>query len=536
MKVLVPEIATHVQEGGEGRNQEILSVDVHPELPVVVSAGAGENRVIFWKLNTDAKDGAEWLTFLAEMTALTFENTVNIVRFSPCGRYLACGDSNGLVSILSLKEECKSWTDVQDERNMRRVHLRGHTMDVQDFAWSPNSKYCVSAAMDNFVIVWDALKCTEVQRLKEHTHYAQGVAWSPDGLFIASASFDETVRINRVTYKNKKVVGCQEVAVLKKPKLFADEFRAPTFSRRLTFSPEAWSGLLAVPGGLTTDPNLVQAAAETTKVENGAAKGGDEESEAKAEEKKSKSIAATSPATHMFRFVNNHLVSTTPVATLSGFAQPSLAIRFHPLTFKPIQAEGVSGVNPWASFTSSSRLEEARFVFAVATIDSVLIYDTQHPRPIAAVEKLHYASYTDLAWSISKDGSCALVASSRDGCYSILRFDKGELGETYERIAPAVQEQQETTDAKEENVSCDVPHSPVQAEAQKTERRSPAVLDENSRSSQGTKKRRIQLESLGPTSSSSPSRSAASASSIVEKPVINTLQPRRVKLETIQPL
>lgn len=37
-------------------------------------------------------------------------------------------------------------------------------------------------------------------------------------------------------------------------------------------------------------------------------------------------------------------------------------------------------------------------VYAVATQDSVLLYDTQQKTPICVVSNLHCATFTDLAW------------------------------------------------------------------------------------------------------------------------------------------
>ena len=69
-----------------------------------------------------------------------------------------------------------------------------------------------------------------------------------------------------------------------------------------------------------------------------------------------------------------------------------------------------------------------RSVFAVLTLDSVLIYDTYHSRPLALVRGLHYAGLTDCSWS--KDG-LNLMVSSTDGYISIISFQPGELGEIY---------------------------------------------------------------------------------------------------------
>ena len=63
--------------------------------------------------------------------------------------------------------------------------------------------------------------------------------------------------------------------------------------------------------------------------------------------------------------------------------------------------------------------------FAVATLDAVLVYDTHHLKPIAAMENIHYAQITDIAWS--GDGK-TLACSSADGYCTLASFADGELG------------------------------------------------------------------------------------------------------------
>ena len=72
-------------------------------------------------------------------------------------------------------------------------------------------------------------------------------------------------------------------------------------------------------------------------------------------------------------------------------------------------------------------------VFAVLTLDSVLVYDTHHDRPLAVARGLHYTGLTDCCWS--QDGQNLIVCST-DGYISILSFEEGELGEVY--IPPPV--------------------------------------------------------------------------------------------------
>ena len=121
-----------------------------------------------------------------------------------------------------------------------------------------------------------------------------------------------------------------------------------------------------------------------------------------------------------------------------------------------------------------------RMFFAVATQDAVLLYDTQQTGPIAVFVGLHYAGFTDLAWSpdgqtlmlSSIDGYCSVVVS-RPQPYRprlILRlltsrrllpspptqvFDSSELGTLH-----ATQQHQKQLQAIAHNLSA--PHPPSQ--------------------------------------------------------------------------
>ncbi|KAJ5748595.1 uncharacterized protein N7511_010291 [Penicillium nucicola] len=69
-----------------------------------------------------------------------------------------------------------------------------------------------------------------------------------------------------------------------------------------------------------------------------------------------------------------------------------------------------------------------RIVYAVATQDAILVYDTQQQTPLTVVSNLHFATFTDLSWS--HDGLTLLMSSS-DGFCSALSFAPGELGQIY---------------------------------------------------------------------------------------------------------
>jgi hypothetical protein len=59
-------------------------------------------------------------------------------------------------------------------------------------------------------------------------------------------------------------------------------------------------------------------------------------------------------------------------------------------------------------------------VWAVITIEQVLIYSTRSVYPCAKIDNIHYEALTDLAWSGDK-----LVVCSQDGYCTLIDFDCG---------------------------------------------------------------------------------------------------------------
>jgi chromatin assembly factor 1 subunit B len=111
-----------------------------------------------------------------------------------------------------------------------------------------------------------------------------------------------------------------------------------------------------------------------------------------------------------------------PLLHLSGHKKPAIAVRFCPQMFKLMDL--ANDQKPLINLPH-------RLVFAVATQDSVVLYDTQHAHPIAYFSNLHYATLTDVSWS--HDGRYLMI-SSTDGFCSIACFDENELGQVF--IAP----------------------------------------------------------------------------------------------------
>jgi chromatin assembly factor 1 subunit B len=57
-------------------------------------------------------------------------------------------------------------------------------------------------------------------------------------------------------------------------------------------------------------------------------------------------------------------------------------------------------------------------IFAVATTNSVLIFNTDSLKPLYGMGNIHFAAHTDLAWKDDK----VLAVSSSDGFISFFTF------------------------------------------------------------------------------------------------------------------
>ena len=164
----------------------------------------------------------------------------------------------------------------------------------------------------------------------------------------------------------------------------------------------------------------------------------------------------------------------TPLISLVGLEDPSVAVRFSPVLYKLVTntststststSTGADGgvntaennlrsrpntnnsnktnkcsntMNTSSTSTASKKVlleslettsmipGDYRMLFAVLTVSSVLVYDTQHPHPIARLGGLHLACINDASWTA--DGNTLIVCSS-DGYISFIQFEAGSLG------------------------------------------------------------------------------------------------------------
>ncbi len=110
-------------------------------------------------------------------------STVFSLAFSPDGRHLASGDSDGSIRI---------W-DVEARTSV--MLSPGHQNVVAAVAFSPDGKRLVSASYDHSLRLWDVTSAKLIAEMPGHQDEVNAAVFSPDGKHIVSGSDDKTIRL-----------------------------------------------------------------------------------------------------------------------------------------------------------------------------------------------------------------------------------------------------------------------------------------------------------------------------------------------------
>ncbi|OKH11074.1 hypothetical protein NIES592_22820 [Fischerella major NIES-592] len=122
----------------------------------------------------------------ADLAKSVFSDTfggIMSVAFSPDGKLLAAGDSNGEIHL---------W-QVADGKQL--LILRGHANWVVSLAFSPDSRTLASGSSDCTVKLWDVSTGGCLHSLQEHGNEVWSVAFSPEGDKLVSGCDDQLIRL-----------------------------------------------------------------------------------------------------------------------------------------------------------------------------------------------------------------------------------------------------------------------------------------------------------------------------------------------------
>ncbi|BAZ49969.1 WD-40 repeat-containing protein [Nostoc sp. NIES-4103] len=105
------------------------------------------------------------------------------VAFSPDGKLLAMGDTNGEIRLYQVSD----WKQL--------LTCKGHTSWVLSLAFSPDGSILASSTTDYAVKLWDVNTGQCLQTLYGHEHEVWSVAFSPDNHTLVSGSDDQTLKL-----------------------------------------------------------------------------------------------------------------------------------------------------------------------------------------------------------------------------------------------------------------------------------------------------------------------------------------------------
>lgn len=391
-----------------------------PKARRLVTAG-GDNRIRVWQLNFEERNAfkVDSIDFLSSLTQ--HEQAVNVVRFNSTDDILATAGDDGQLLLWKKNDSMAKEFGVDEEEfadfkeswhvwKRLRPATTGGASEIYDLCWSPDDNYIVTGSMDNSVRVFDVNEGSCVASAVDHNHYVQGVAWDPQNEFILSQSADRSVHLHKLVrdasgaisglkFSSKITKGdlpCRkapnstelELDNVKSAFLFHNE-TLPSFFRRLAISP--CGNLVCVPAGIFKNCD--------SQSESG--NGNDE----------------LANAVYLFTRAYLEKHNNRPSLVIPFLKKPALVISFNPHLYQLSKQDHPCVKLPY------------KLLFAVATSDEVLIYDTETAKPVCIVGNLHYTPITDLSWS--KDGAMLMI-SSTDGFCSYISFKNEMLGNLYD--------------------------------------------------------------------------------------------------------
>ncbi|GMF19836.1 unnamed protein product [Phytophthora lilii] len=388
VRVATPEIRLHC--GPTGLNEAVLSLDFlrpragdETQRPLLATGGA-DKEIKLWRVG-EGEAGAVALDFVFSLSG--HDRSVNCVRFSPDGAFLASASDDTSIILWSKPKTAGDdwrWDRIASLSDVARTILSlGHKGDITDLSWSPDSAFLCSSSVDNRCVIWDVDKGDVAERRKDHTQYVQGVAWDPLNEFLVTEGNDRTCRVYSLSgfgaatrpngkKQSRKFMCIQTLKTREFPSSKSDSptnakdgkedkkdcktpadaaaepaAKAPPAPKHRMFLDDTCPAFARRPAW-TPDGSYFLAPTGTFRASESA-----------------------SPVNTVYAFSRGNL--SQPTLHLPGQEKASLGVRCSPLLYELRRQDGEAGSSPLPNLFQT----KYRSVFAVITLDAVVIYDTQ---------------------------------------------------------------------------------------------------------------------------------------------------------------
>ena len=147
-----------------------LTIAFHPDGRTLVSAGRDDGRVVFWDVATQKPGPVISIP----------GRRIFATAFSPDGRLLATGTSNGVI--------------LWDSATRQQIGVvLGDGDPVLTAAFSPDGTLLAWAGRNSDISVWEVGSERPRRRFSKHRSWVHSIAFSPDGRTLASGSVDERI-------------------------------------------------------------------------------------------------------------------------------------------------------------------------------------------------------------------------------------------------------------------------------------------------------------------------------------------------------
>lgn len=396
-----------------------------------------------------AKDRTNNIEYITTLKG--FSKPVNVAKFSKCGKFIAgCGDDGFIIIwervpemvIESFKREYSEahskddslqnqfsnlsteaskltnpynfpislmqdssiddyddeYNDINDIKELYRVIKYFPVTDlssngqfeIYSLDWSPDSKYLMVGYMNTYIKIIDIYETQQPYLIakKNHNDVVQGCSWDPKNELLITMGADRAMCIYEPMFNNQKKL--QDIKLVnrivkgemsltgKQENIFSQvDFN---FFRKLQFSPDG--NLLVLPYGIWKNENNEEV-----------------------------------NCVHIFHRANLLKGINKPIATIPNLKKRCLCVSFNKNYYQRNSATTAS---------SNLFLLDYKMVFAIATDDEIMIYETDNLNCLMRIKNLHYYTIYDISWNAEGD---KIIICSKDGFMSAIDLKNYRFGE-----------------------------------------------------------------------------------------------------------